>query len=145
MNTGLARRRKPRRLKSEINVVPYIDVMLVLLVIFMVTAPLLTLNFEVELPKSSAAAPLDSGSTQNIPVIVAVLADGRLTLKLPEANTPEFMDKATLQTHLAALAIQNPDLRVIVAAEGTGTYQNVISTLDVIRNAGIEKVGLPSQ
>jgi len=145
MNTGLARRRKPRRLKSEINVVPYIDVMLVLLVIFMVTAPLLTLNFEVELPQSSAASPLDGGNTQKSPVIVTVLADGQLSLKLPEADTPEFMDKATLQNYLTALAAQNPNLRVIVAADGTAVYQHIISTLDVIREAGIEKVGLPSQ
>ena len=75
-------RRKRRKLKSEINVVPYIDVMLVLLIIFMVTAPLLTLSFDVDLPQSNAKA-LES---KQDPVIVSVRQDGQLSLKLPDAR-----------------------------------------------------------
>jgi len=140
MNTGLARRRKPRRLKSEINVVPYIDVMLVLLVIFMVTAPLLTLNFEVELPASNAP---QLQSKQN-PVVISVLADGRLSLTLPEDDKPQFMDESTLEKYLSALVVQNPDLQPLVAADRNAAYQSVIKATDVLRRSGIKKVGLPA-
>ena len=130
--------RKRRKLKSEINVVPYIDVMLVLLIIFMVTAPLLTLSFEVDLPTSSAKA-LES---KQDPVIVSVLSDGQLSLKLPEANAPERMDADTLRAQLGALAAQDKGLRVIVAADRAVAYEKVVAAMDVIKSAKIEKVGL---
>ena len=131
-------RRKRRKLKSEINVVPYIDVMLVLLIIFMVTAPLLTLSFEVELPSSTAKA-LES---KQDPVIVSVLADGRLSLKLPEAKAPQAMDAETLKAQLAAMASQDRNLRVIVAADKAVAYEKVVAAMDVLKAAKIEKVGL---
>ncbi|WP_433853957.1 protein TolR [Stenotrophomonas nitritireducens] len=137
MISGISRRRR-RKLKSEINVVPYIDVMLVLLIIFMVTAPLLTLSFEVDLPTSNAKA-LES---RQDPVIVSVMADGQLSLKLPDAKSPERMDAATLQAQLGAMASQDKDLRVIVAADRAVAYEKVVSAMDVIKAARIEKVGL---
>ncbi len=137
MISGISRRKR-RKLKSEINVVPYIDVMLVLLIIFMVTAPLLTLSFEVDLPTSNAKA-LES---RQDPVIVSVMADGQLSLKLPDAKSPERMDAATLQAQLGAMASQDKDLRVIVAADRAVAYEKVVSAMDVIKAARIEKVGL---
>ena len=137
MISGISRRKR-RKLKSEINVVPYIDVMLVLLIIFMVTAPLLTLSFEVDLPTSSAKA-LES---KQDPVIVSVLSDGQLSLKLPEANAPERMDADTLRAQLGALAAQDKGLRVIVAADRAVAYEKVVAAMDVIKSAKIEKVGL---
>ena len=86
-------RRKRRKLKSEINVVPYIDVMLVLLIIFMVTAPLLTLSFDVDLPQSNAKA-LES---KQDPVIVSVRQDGQLSLKLPDAKEPTAVSAEELE------------------------------------------------
>ena len=137
MISGISRRKR-RKLKSEINVVPYIDVMLVLLIIFMVTAPLLTLSFEVDLPTSNAKA-LES---KQDPVIVSVLADGQLSLKLPEAKNPERMEAAALQAQLGAMASQDKNLRVIVAADRAVAYEKVVSAMDVIKAAKIEKVGL---
>jgi len=137
MISGISRRKR-RKLKSEINVVPYIDVMLVLLIIFMVTAPLLTLSFEVDLPTSNAKA-LES---RQDPVIVSVMADGQLSLKLPDAKSPERMDAATLQAQLGAMAAQDKDLRVIVAADRAVAYEKVVAAMDVIKAARIEKVGL---
>ncbi|MGX9719383.1 protein TolR [Stenotrophomonas acidaminiphila] len=137
MISGISRRKR-RKLKSEINVVPYIDVMLVLLIIFMVTAPLLTLSFEVDLPTSNAKA-LES---KQDPVIVSVLADGQLSLKLPEAKSPERMEAAALQAQLGAMASQDKNLRVIVAADRAVAYEKVVSAMDVIKAAKIEKVGL---
>jgi len=136
--TAAIGRRKRRKLKSEINVVPYIDVMLVLLIIFMVTAPLLTLSFEVDLPTSQAKA---LGSKQD-PVIVSVRLDGQLSLKLPEAKDPEPMDAARLQAQLSALSSQDKNLRVIVAADKAVAYEKVVAAMDVIKRANVEKVGL---
>ena len=136
--TAAIGRRKRRKLKSEINVVPYIDVMLVLLIIFMVTAPLLTLSFEVDLPTSQAKA-LES---KQDPVIVSVRLDGQLSLKLPEAKDPEPMDAARLQAQLSALSSQDKNLRVIVAADRAVAYEKVVAAMDVIKRANVEKVGL---
>jgi len=136
--TAAIGRRKRRKLKSEINVVPYIDVMLVLLIIFMVTAPLLTLSFEVDLPTSQAKA-LES---KQDPVIVSVRLDGQLSLKLPEAKDPEPMDAARLQAQLSALSSQDKNLRVIVAADRAVAYEKVIAAMDVIKRAKVDKVGL---
>ena len=130
--------RKRRKLKSEINVVPYIDVMLVLLIIFMVTAPLLTLSFEVDLPTSNAKA-LEG---KQDPVIVSVLSDGQLALKLPGAEKPERMEADALRAQLGALASQDKSLRVIVAADRAVAYEKVVAAMDVIKAAKIEKVGL---
>ncbi|WP_305805712.1 protein TolR [Stenotrophomonas sp. YIM B06876] len=136
--TAAITRRTRRKLKSEINVVPYIDVMLVLLIIFMVTAPLLTLSFEVDLPSSTAKA-LES---KQDPVVVSVRLDGQLSLKLPDAKEPAPMDAATLQARLGAMAAQDRNLRVIVAADRAVAYEKVVAAMDVIKAAKIEKVGL---
>ncbi|MGA6537827.1 protein TolR [Stenotrophomonas sp. NPDC101269] len=136
--TAAIGRRKRRKLKSEINVVPYIDVMLVLLIIFMVTAPLLTLSFDVDLPNSQAKA-LES---KQDPVVVSVRLDGQLTLKLPDAKEPAVMEAAELQARLGALSAQDKNLRVIVAADRAVAYEKVVAAMDVIRRANVEKVGL---
>ena len=131
-------RQRRYKLKSEINVVPYIDVMLVLLIIFMVTAPLLTLSFEVDLPSSTAKA-LES---KQDPVIVSVRADGQLSLKLPDAKQPEPIDATQLQAQLGALVSQDKNLRVIVAADKAVAYEKVVDAMNVIKRANVEKVGL---
>ena len=131
--------RKRRKLKSEINVVPYIDVMLVLLIIFMVTAPLLTLSVDVKLPSSNAKAV----ETRNEPVIVVAYPDGRFGLKLPEAKQPEVLDAATLESRVAAIrAEQGDELRIMVAAEGSAPYQKVLDAMDVLKQAKVTNVGL---
>ena len=131
--------RKRRKLKSEINVVPYIDVMLVLLIIIMVTAPLLTLSVDVKLPSSNAKAV----ETRNEPVIVVAYPDGRFGLKLPEAKQPEVLDAATLESRVAAIrAEQGDELRIMVAAEGSAPYQKVLDAMDVLRRAKVGNVSL---
>ena len=135
----LGRTRKRRKLKAEINVVPYIDVTLVLLIIFMVTAPLLTLSVDVKLPSSNAKAV----ETRNEPVIVVAYPDGRFGLKLPEAKQPEVLDAATLESRVAAIrAEQGDELRIMVAAEGSAPYQKVLDAMDVLRRAKVGNVSL---
>ncbi|USI99554.1 protein TolR [Xanthomonas prunicola] len=138
MISGISRRKK-RKLKSDINVVPYIDVMLVLLIIFMVTAPLLTLSTDVSLPSSRAKA-LES---KQDPVVVVVAADGKLALQLPKGK-PQAMDVAALQAQLAAIVAQDKDARVVVAGDRAASYQKIMDAIDVLKQAKVEKVGLIS-
>jgi biopolymer transport protein TolR len=138
MMSGISRRKK-RKLKSEINVVPYIDVMLVLLIIFMVTAPLLTLSTDVNLPTSRAKA-LES---RKDPIVVVVAADGQLALQLPKGK-PQAMDQATLQGQLAAIVAQDKEARVVVAGDREVPYQKIMDAIDAIKQAKVEKVGLIS-
>ncbi len=140
MSATITRHRKRRKLKADINVVPYIDVMLVLLIIFMVTAPLLNLGVDVELPQSKAR-PMQQ---QKDPVIVSVDEQGRYFLKV-EGGQNEPIDATTLKAKIAALVRQNPDAPVFVAAPGVTQYQTVIDTMVLLQQAGAPKVALMTQ
>ena len=138
MTTVFHGHRRRRKLKSEINVVPYIDVMLVLLVIFMVTAPLLTLSVDVKLPVANAKAVQD----REEPIIVVAYPDGRLGLKLPDAEIA-VMEAAELEARLRPMAEQQGKaLRVMVAAQGDAPYQRVLTAMDVLKKAQVKDVGL---
>lgn len=133
------RRRKRRRLKSEINVVPYIDVMLVLLIIFMVTAPLLTLSVEVELPVADAKALQD----RKEPIVVVAYPDGRFGLQLAGEKAPTVIAAAALRERMTAIAEQQgAGLRVMVAAQGDAPYQRVLDAMDLLKQAKVGSVGL---
>ncbi|MEN1929246.1 protein TolR [Luteimonas sp. MJ250] len=134
-----SRRGKRRQLKNEINVVPYIDVMLVLLIIFMVTAPLMNLGVDVQLPESNAK----SITEQKDPVVVSVDAGGNYFLAV-EAGSNEAVDPTTLSAKVRALVANNADVAVFVAADGAGSYQNVMDAMALLQNAGVERVGLMS-
>ncbi len=139
MTAAISRHRKRRKLKSEINVVPYIDVMLVLLIIFMVTALLLTLSVDVKLPSSTAKA-LDS---KQEPVIVIAYPDGHLGLKLPGDKEPREVDVAALEAMLAPIrAEQGNDLRVLLAGDGGAPYQRVIDATEALKKAKVTNVVL---
>ena len=131
-------RRKRRKLKSEINVVPYIDVMLVLLIIFMVTAPLLTLSYDVDLPSSQAKA-LDS---KQDPIIVSVREDGQLSLKLPDDKEPRALGADELQARLGGIVAQDKAVRVVLAADRAVAYQKVMEAMDALKRAKVEKISL---
>ena len=135
-----ARSRKKRKLKAEINVVPYIDVMLVLLIIFMVTAPLLNVGVDVELPQANAK-PIQQDKE---PVIVALMADGSLSLQLQGA-APEAIDEAALLAKLSAFVRNNPNVPVLLAGDGTIPYEQVMQKMALMQQAGVAKVGLMAQ
>src|SRR5699024_6337388 len=115
--------RRKRRLASEINVVPYIDVMLVVLVIFMITAPLLTTGVQVELPNAQAEARDISEDKQ--PIVLTVKADGELYLNIGDhADEPLSPDQVTA---IAAKVLQQrPDAPVVVKGDGSSNYANVV-------------------
>ena len=123
-----AARYKRHKLKSEINVVPYIDVMLVLLIIFMVTTPMLNSNVDVQLPQSNAKSLKD----QKDPVIISVGQDGSLYLSM-QGTKKEPTDE------------ENPEISVLVAGDTRGNYGGVYKVLADLQQAGVSKVGLMSE
>ena len=140
MTTATAHRRHKRKLKAEINVVPYIDVMLVLLIIFMITAPLLNLGVDIDLPKSDARAV----ETKKDPIVVSVSADGGYTLKLPDASQRR-VSAAELDARVRAIVASNPDIAVFVAGDGKASYDTVYQAMVLLQQAGVDKVGLMSK
>ncbi|HEY5719477.1 MAG TPA: protein TolR [Gammaproteobacteria bacterium] len=129
-------RRKPM---SEINVVPYIDVMLVLLVIFMITAPLLTQGVKVELPQASAE-PLPPEALE--PLVVTVDAGGRYYLNVGGAGEQEPIDAETLANRVAAVLRHQPQTPVMVRGDRQVEYGQVIGVMVALTSAGAPSVGL---
>lgn len=132
---------KRRRLMSEINVVPYIDVMLVLLVIFMVTAPLLTQGVEVDLPKTTNQ-PLKP--KQQEPVVLTVDAKGQYFLNIGE-NPDEVIDAATLKLTVSKVIKARPDSTVLVRGDKKADYGLVVTAMSQLQAAGVEKIGLVTE
>lgn len=125
-----------RKLMNQMNVVPYIDVMLVLLVIFMVTAPMIQLG-NVELPSvGNLPAPPSQAA------IVIVRADGSLALKPNPAAPEKNVDGPTLLRELQALKAKDPNLAIVVAGDRRATYEKIMDTLDRLRNEGYTRISL---
>jgi len=126
-----------RRLMGEINVVPYIDVMLVLLIIFMVTAPLLTQGIEVELPKAGAE-PLDPGDAE--PLVLSIDREGQMFLNV--GDDPEApLDQRTVAKRTAAVLRRAPETPVLVRADTLVAYGEVVTAMVLLQQAGAEEVG----
>jgi len=132
---------KKRRSVSEINVVPYIDVMLVLLIIFMVTAPLLKQGVEVDLP-TAPANPLDAESPE--PIVITVDKRGMMFLNIALKPDNEISEEALIKQVKAALS-REPKRPVMVRGDANGPYQNVVATLVLLQQANVESVGLVTE
>ena len=139
MALSTSRRHRKRKLKAEINVVPYIDVMLVLLIIFMVTAPLLNLGTDIKLPDSKAKAL----STPRQPIVVSVYADGRYALMVERDNRE--MAGTEITARLRAIHDQNRDATVLVNGDRDASYQKIMAAIDLIKEAGFQQVSLISR
>ena len=125
---------------GEINVVPYIDVMLVLLIIFMVTAPLLNLGVDIHLPETNAKAI----QVDKEPVLVSVDKDGNLYLTLNGAQK-EPIDGPSLVNKVTAFVKANPSVPVLIGGDERADYGKVLSAMVLLQQAGVAKVGLMSQ
>lgn len=139
----MLRKRTPRKSPiAEINVVPYIDVMLVLLVIFMITAPILTQGVTVDLPKAAAES-LKSADRE--PIIVSVNSEGLYFLNI-SANPDAPMEPQALMVRVAAeleLARQaGQALNVLVKGDQGVAYGKVVAAMSLLKQAGAEQVGL---
>ncbi|WP_375573772.1 protein TolR [Ahrensia marina] len=130
---GSRRRRRARpRAMSEINVTPFVDVMLVLLIIFMVAAPLLVVGVPIDLPETSANA-LES---EEEPITVSVTADGRVFLQETE------IELAQLLTTLEAIASEGVDTRIFVRGDRGTDYGTIMQVMARISGAGYQRLGL---
>ena len=134
----MMRHRIRKRPVAEMNVVPYIDVMLVMLVIFMVTAPLLNQGVEVDLPTASAK-PLSP--EQQDPLVVTVDQEGRLYLNIG-GDPQEPVSAEDLQTRTAAVLRRRPDIAVMVRGDRSVEYQHVVEAMVLLQGAGATGVGL---
>ncbi len=135
----MSSRRKPM---SEINVVPYIDVMLVLLVIFMATAPLLQQGVLVDLPEASSEPIAEA---QDDPFVVSIQADGAIyvNLGLEDGNDKgKRVTEFSLADQAAKVITARPDIPVYVRADHTLDYGLVVKIMTVLQGAGAESVGL---
>ncbi len=128
-----ARRRRPPM--SEINVTPLVDVMLVLLIVFMIAAPLLTVGVEIELPDANVG----ELSGQDEPLEVTVQADGSLYLM----ETPVELDE--LGPRLVAISQNNPDIRIFVRGDRGVAYGEVMAVMGVLNEAGFTHLALEAE
>jgi biopolymer transport protein TolR len=133
----MAQPSRGRRLMGEINVVPYIDVMLVLLIIFMITAPLLTQGVKVDLPKAGAE-PIEPQKVQ--PLVLSVDREGRLYLNVGGSPETPLNDQTVAERARAALS-RTPDMQVLVKADNAVAYGRVVQAMVVLQGAGARKVG----
>ena len=130
-----------RRLVAEINVVPYIDVMLVLLIVFMVTAPLLMQGVKVELP-NAPSAPL--GKNDRDPLIVSIKADGTFYLDL--GNGRNMVEPLTsIIKKVKKVLRQEPKTSVLVWGDASVRYGSVVRLMSDLQNAGAPSVGLVTE
>ncbi|CUH84018.1 protein TolR [Thalassovita mediterranea] len=134
---GSGRRRRARRggaqPMAEINVTPFVDVMLVLLIIFMVSAPLMTVGVPVELPKTAAGA---LPGEQEEPLAITITAEGTVMIQKTEVA------RADLVGRLRAIAAERDGDRVFLRADGAVPYEDVVQVMGALNRAGFSNIGL---
>ena len=118
---------------SEINVTPFVDVMLVLLIIFMVAAPMLTVGVPVELPKTAASA---LPTEQEEPLAITLTADGRLMIQTTEVSAGELIPRLT------AIAAERTSNKIFLRADGAIPYARVAEVMGALNAGGFNSIGL---
>ncbi len=137
----IRRIKKNRKLNAEINVVPYIDVMMVLLVIFMITAPMLTQGVNVELPQASAD-PVDT--QDNEPVIVTVDKQGLFYIDIG-GDATESISAEVVHERMSKILSSNPKKLVLVRGDKGVDYETVVRLMTLLQDAGAPSVGLVTE
>lgn len=133
-------RRAKHRLMNEINVVPYIDVMLVLLIIFMVTAPMIN-HGQIELPQIGKSL-----ATPAVPLEVIIKADGSLTFRdRAQSSAEQPVNHGQLIEAIKQKQAQNAEQPVVIAADKNVRYEEVIKIMDILQQNQVQKVGLLAQ
>ncbi|WP_296479397.1 protein TolR [Roseinatronobacter sp.] len=134
--TGRRRRRGGAGRMSEINVTPFVDVMLVLLIIFMVAAPMLTVGVPVELPRTSAGA---LPAEQEEPLSITLTSDGTVLIMSSEIDPNELIPR------LRAIAAERRDNKVFLRADGTIPYERVVQIMGALNSGGFNNIGLVTE
>ncbi|MEE9428706.1 MAG: protein TolR [Paracoccaceae bacterium] len=127
------RRRRNSHVMSEINITPFVDVMLVLLIIFMVAAPLMTVGVPVKLPETAATA---LSSEQEEPLTVTLTVDGRLLIQTTETEPDVLIGK------LRAIALERSDNKIFLRADGAIPYERVMQVMGALNAGGFRDIGL---
>lgn len=136
-----ARIKKP--LKSEMNVVPYIDVMLVLLVIFMVTAPMITSKVNVDLPKVNGQDQVANSSESSV-YVVELESSGQLSLE-KDGKNKQTMTLSEIESTLTSALEQDENINVMVAGDQSIAYGEVMKLMSDLQQVGLDQVGLVTQ
>jgi len=134
------KQRQRRKPMAEINVVPYIDVMLVLLIIFMITAPMLTQGVNVDLPQATAN-PVEPPDENSEPLVVSVDADGYFYVAIGDKQD-EPIDAQQLMVKVAAVLRRSPNTPVMVKGDSAVNYGQVVTVMALLQKAGAPSVGL---
>jgi biopolymer transport protein TolR len=132
--------RRGKRLVAEMNVVPYIDVMLVLLIIFMITAPMLTQGIKVDLPKAAAEPLPEDLMRQHQPLILSVDVEGKYYLNIGK-DEETALDEDVIVERVATVLRREPQTPVLVKADTNVPYGRVVNGMVLLQDAGAEKVG----
>ena len=132
-SSGRGRRRSRNQPMAEINVTPFVDVMLVLLIIFMVAAPLLTVGVPVELPKTAAGA---LPAAQEEPLAVTLTAEGTIQIQTTDVPRDELV------TRLRGIAAERASDRVYLRADGRVSYSDVMEVMGALNAGGFSNIGL---
>jgi biopolymer transport protein TolR len=127
---------KKKKLNAEINVVPYIDVMLVLLIIFMVLSPLLIQGIEVNLPKTDTT----KMTVQNEPLVISIDEMGKFYLNIGEEVLPISIDE--LKRKSAIIYDANPEIEVVFQSDKDVTFDSVAKAMAAVQSVGISKIGI---
>ncbi|PKM23102.1 MAG: protein TolR [Gammaproteobacteria bacterium HGW-Gammaproteobacteria-14] len=133
--------RSPRKMMADINVVPYIDVMLVLLVVFMITAPMMTQGINVDLPKTSSAA-IDSKDQE--PVILSIKKDGSYFVNVGD-DQKKSASLDTVRGHVLRIYRNKPETLFLVEGDAEVPYGKVVSLMAALQGVGVEKIGLVTE
>ena len=135
-------RRRRRKQMAEINVVPLIDVMLVLLIVFMITAPLITQGVKVDLPQADAE-PVES--SEELTLVVSINAEGNYFISLGEEEEPESVPLEKIQEDVSKILSQNPSIPIFLEADSSVSYGLVMNLMAALTNAGSDNVRLITQ
>ncbi len=127
---------KKKKLTAEINVVPYIDVMLVLLIIFMVLSPLLIQGVEVNLPQTDTT----KMSIQNEPLVISIDAEGQYFINIGEEQLPINLEE--LKNKSSIIFSANPDIEVVFQGDKNVSFDSVAKAMAAVQSVGIEKIGI---
>ncbi|UOA10299.1 protein TolR [Methylobacter sp. S3L5C] len=131
-------RRKPM---AEINVVPYIDVTLVLLIIFMITTPMLQTGVEVDLPQAESKTVESEGEGNNPPIVISIKEQGQFYIK-SDSQDDEPVLPEEINSRVAAILINKPKTQVLINADKGVSYGTVVTVMAALKNAGVPTVGL---
>lgn len=138
----MSKKRVRRKPMSEINVVPYIDVTLVLLIIFMITTPMLQTGVQVDLPQAESA-PVEQ-KDDNPPIVVSIKTANEFYLKIDNGDD-ERIQPEEINARVVAVLANKPTTPVLINADNSVAYGSVVTVMAALKNAGVSNVGLMTQ